>query len=187
MLSATIFFGLIAGSFGYLTLLDGNCPKVNPRQQLDPYKITGNWWLVERNVENTDQKGTCQKLHWDSPVNGEVRCVTSRNSMTTNLTTIVEAQATINEDNIVKFRNEVPVQGEFDENQWVLAIDYDSYSIVWSCTNIGTMRIEKAFVFTRNRELMDPNFVAAVFNSYGLDYPNFTVIDNENCDPNFIY
>ncbi|XP_057337081.1 apolipoprotein D-like [Microplitis mediator] len=185
MLSATVFFGLIAGSFA-LTLLDGNCPKINPRQQLDPYGITGNWWLVERNNENTDRQGRCQKLHWDPPANGEVRCVTSRVSIATNLTTVVEAQATVTERNSVLFRNEVPVQGEFDEEQWVLAIDYDSYSIVWSCTNFGNTRAEKAFVFRRNRELMDTNFVAAVFNSYGLEYPNFVRIDNENCDPAFI-
>ncbi|KAL7640941.1 UNVERIFIED_CONTAM: hypothetical protein RMT77_008078 [Armadillidium vulgare] len=36
-------------------------------------------------------------------------------------------------------------------NYWVLDTDYDSYSVVWSCTNLGIYNFQNLWILTRNR------------------------------------
>ncbi|XP_008549441.1 lopap-like [Microplitis demolitor] len=137
MLSVTVFLGLIAGSFAYLTLLDGNCPELFPMEPHDLNKVPGDYYLIKRNVENWDNHGKCLRLHFDPPVDGEVRCITTSVSTKTNEITKVESKVTVDENSIVHFRHNLPIWGEYDEYQVPLKSDYVNYTIVVSCRNYG--------------------------------------------------
>ncbi|XP_008549394.1 apolipoprotein D-like [Microplitis demolitor] len=182
MLSVTVFFGFIAGSFA-LTFLNGNCPEVGPLNPVDVNALAGDWWLLERNVDNWDNGGKCGKKHIDPPINGTTRVVTSRVSTTTSVTSLVEAKVTVSEDNVVHFRIQVPIWGEFDQDHWILDSDPENYVIIWNCQNWGRQHTEGLWIFGRNKSIsgFDEGYVRRVLGNYGLRYPEMVRIDNENC------
>ncbi|XP_057337094.1 uncharacterized protein LOC130675420 [Microplitis mediator] len=182
MLRVTIFFGLIAGSFAYYTLLDGHCPKLFSKEPHEADKVPGDYYLIKRNVENWNNHGKCLRLHFDPPVDGEVRCRTTSVSTKTNETSVLESKVTIDKNYIVHFRHKLPIWGDYDEYQVVLKSDYVNYTIAVGCRNFGHKHIENAYVFSRYKDFCDDDFVDRVFDSYGIDYPNWVRIDQENCD-----
>ncbi|XP_057322835.1 apolipoprotein D-like [Microplitis mediator] len=184
MLKVVVFFGLIAGSFA-VNYITGSCPNVTPMSPVDLNEIAGDWWSLLRDDHSWDLDATCILDHFEPPVNGVIRAVASSISISTNILSVMESNVTLTEDNILRFSHHRPAWGDSEQYQIVLDSVPDTYAIVYSCKNYRTTYVERFWVFGRNSNqsgyFTNENYLMQVLDNYGLKYPNWVKVNNENC------
>ncbi|XP_057322850.1 apolipoprotein D-like [Microplitis mediator] len=185
MLSVTVFFGLIAGSFA-LNYIQGSCPNITPKGPVDLNEIAGDWWSLLRDDQSWDLDATCILDHFEPPINGVIRAVASSISISTNVLSVIESNITLSADKILHFSHHLPAWGDSDQDQIVLDSVPDTYAIVYSCKNYRTTYVERFWVFGRCPEqygyFTNQGYLRQVLDSYGLRYPRWVKINNQNCN-----
>ena len=68
-------------------------------------------------------------------------------------------------------------------NYWVLDTDYNNYSLVYSCSKMVGIKIENAWILSRQPTLdaSTINRLQNLLRSNGVDPSKFTVTDQSNC------
>ncbi|KAK3909173.1 Apolipoprotein D, partial [Frankliniella fusca] len=139
----------------------GSCPEEgNTVANFEPGRYVGPWYEIERYAQIFELLGKCATADYreDKDVEGRVTVTnTMRTIFNTNVSqsgyadiTSTDGHAELN----VVFN--VPVVGRREAPYWVLDTDYDSYSLVYSCTDLfGVAKIESAWVLGRDPALSD--------------------------------
>ncbi|KAK9873418.1 hypothetical protein WA026_022482 [Henosepilachna vigintioctopunctata] len=164
----------------------GSCPKVNVEENFDLNRYLGVWYEAEKYHEPFEIGGKCMKSVWSVQPNGKISV----------LEQLIKKKSgkVVNGDNTAKFvgkKTEAKFTLDtpgvpFGAPYWILETDYDNYTVVWSCTDMGLFNVRFSWILTRSRTPSDSimNKAYAVFDRYNLK-KIFEKADQSDCPEEF--
>lgn len=161
----------------------GGCPKVKPQETLDVQRYLGDWYEIYL-FPFALEKGKCTRARYSLKPDGHITVFNREidNGQEVNATGdafVPDAQEPAKL--LVKFAEGAPYA-----NYWVIHTDYDTYSLIFSCSAVaGLAHVEFAWILSRNMTL-DPQIGQSLKNelaSYNVDISNFKVSDQSGCPP----
>ncbi|CAH2094770.1 unnamed protein product [Euphydryas editha] len=146
---------------GNRIILPGQCDtNITVVQNFNPAEYSGTWYQIQR-YPQIHENGTCVGARYT--LNEDTGVVTVLNWQVTNgVLDTVEGTATVNStDGSAKLMVNLPIRGTDDPNPpmvsmelYVLTTDYTSYSLAYSCVNVGPYhRAIGAWKLSRTRSL----------------------------------
>lgn len=157
----------------------GKCAVRNPQVVSDFVleKYLGKWYEQERDNDVPFQSGECTTAEY-SKEEGYVKVVNSELRPNQQERTVAVAKAYYPHPPIAKLLvNFGPEYLKYIKSlmgtYWVLDTDYNSYSIVYSCTEIlgGAYSMEYIWILTREKEISEETFAVLVDKVVALGYP----------------
>ncbi|KAG8037731.1 hypothetical protein G9C98_005942 [Cotesia typhae] len=159
MIRTLVAFCLIVGAFANSDF--GPCPQV-PSEYVDVNRYAGTWYTYEQSCGDCTNLTKCSQASWSKPdQNGNSTVIISEFSEISFSLSAVTSRAYIEEKKII---NEicVPAVGTVRLEFWILATDYDTYSIVYNCKPVIV-----GVIYTRTRQI-DFNMTAIAQNVYNF-------------------
>ncbi|GFS10181.1 apolipoprotein D [Elysia marginata] len=161
----------------------GPCASVASQATLDPDRYVGKWYELKRfpNINQMDLR--CTSAQYTLASNGSVIV---RNQGITSDGTLDSIEGTAQVVN-VSAPAELSVDFGFGwpadiPNYYVLATDYDSYSLVYSCSDLFGISMEYAWILSRERNAgLDVSGLEQILTDAGVDITNFETVDQQNC------
>ncbi|MBN3326773.1 APOD protein, partial [Atractosteus spatula] len=164
------------------TFHTGKCPKPPVQRNFDLSKYLGRWYEIEKLLAMFE-KGKCNQATYTLESNGQVqvlnqeilKCSGSR-SVSHTLGRIIQYRARTH----VKRK----LAGERLSLYWVLSTDCDSYSLVYSCTDVlGVLHVDFAWILSGSRTLPAETIhrLRLLLSSNGIDTARTTMTDQTDC------
>uniref|UniRef100_A0A3B5AFI3 Apolipoprotein D n=1 Tax=Stegastes partitus TaxID=144197 RepID=A0A3B5AFI3_9TELE len=128
-----------------------SCPKPAVQKNFDAAKYLGTWYEIEK-LPHTFQKGECSTATYSLKSPGVVGVLNRELLADGTINTISGSAVSKSSSEPAKllvsfFENSPPAP------YWVLSTDYDSYSLVYSCTDLGVLHVEFAWIMSRQPTL----------------------------------
>uniref|UniRef100_A0A3P8U4T7 Apolipoprotein D n=1 Tax=Amphiprion percula TaxID=161767 RepID=A0A3P8U4T7_AMPPE len=132
-------------------IVPGRCPKPAVQKNFDAARYLGTWYEIKK-LPHTFQKGECSTATYSLKSPGVVGVLNKELLADGTINTISGYAVSKSPSEPAKllvsfFDNSPPAP------YWVLSTDYDSYSLVYSCTDLGVLRVEFAWVMSRQPTL----------------------------------
>uniref|UniRef100_A0A674I8S1 Apolipoprotein D n=1 Tax=Terrapene triunguis TaxID=2587831 RepID=A0A674I8S1_9SAUR len=182
LLSSPFLFSLLYITEGQ-TFKWGRCPDPPVQENFDVTKYVGKWYEIEKLPANFE-KGICIQANYSLKENGKIKVINQelRSDGTINL---IEGEAVQRDGEPAKlsvsFYWAMP-----SSPYWVLATDYENYSMVYSCTTfIWLFHIEYAWILSRTPQLQSETVerLKNLLRSYKIDTEKIRPTDQMNCPP----
>ncbi|XP_075875865.1 apolipoprotein D-like [Nelusetta ayraudi] len=125
----------------------GRCPKPAVQMNFDAARYLGTWYDIEK-LPHTFQKGECSTATYSLKSPGVVG-VLNRELLADGTINSISGSAMSKDPFepakllVTFFENSPPAP------YWVLSTDYDNYSLVYSCTDLGVLHVEFAWIMSR--------------------------------------
>ncbi|XP_074545354.1 apolipoprotein D-like [Halichoeres trimaculatus] len=131
----------------------GRCPKAAVQENFDAARYLGKWYDIQR-LPHTFQKGECCTATYSLLSPGVVG-VLNKELLADGSTSSISGSAWAKDPS-----EPAKLQVSFFENSppapyWVLSTDYENYSLVYSCTDLGVMHVEFAWIMSRRPTLAE--------------------------------
>lgn len=167
----------------------GACPNVETIQRFDLNKYLGKWYEAERYFAWFEFAGKCVTANYSINENDTVKILNKQISSLTGVATSIEGIGRLagrsDESKLSVTFPSLPLS--FIAPYWILDTDYESYSVVWSCTNLGVFNVRNVWILTR-----EPNPPVDVFQkAYQVLHKNnisrgfFTRTHQNNCPASY--
>ncbi|GFO24810.1 apolipoprotein d-like [Plakobranchus ocellatus] len=188
----TLTLVLLAGSAdGQVVLKFGKCPKVVGQPTLDKDKYFGVWYEYERFPAIFEAGLDCTSATY-SPAEDAIK-VTNNGTLRTDLLgkKVVLRNSTSNGRAVV-INPDKPAElsvafGGAPQskraNYKIMATDYTTYSVIFSCTQLEEVNLQFAWILTRARGVAPPNLkrLKSKLAAAGVDVTEFFVVDQKDC------
>ncbi|XP_049798059.1 apolipoprotein D-like, partial [Schistocerca nitens] len=165
----------------------GGCPVYQPMTNFDLSKYMGTWYEAERMFAVTEAGARCVSATYSSFPGGQVRVSNQITNRLTGLTRQLDGEIKMigkaGEAKLSVKYSSLPVS--IDSEYMVLDTDYDTYSIVWSCSSLGPfVNRQNAWIMTRERLAPGPVLQRAygLLDNFKIRRTFFVKTDQENCD-----
>ncbi|XP_049949642.1 apolipoprotein D-like [Schistocerca serialis cubense] len=165
----------------------GGCPVYQPMTNFDLSKYMGTWYEAERMFAVTEAGARCVSATYSSFPGDKVRVTNQITNRLTGLTRQLDGEIKMvgkaGEAKLSVKYSSLPVS--IDSEYMVLDTDYDTYSIVWSCSSLGPfVNRQNAWIMTRERLAPDPVLQRAygLLDNFKIRRTFFVKTDQENCD-----
>lgn len=162
----------------------GRCPDVTVIQNFDANRYLGKWYEDEKFFFIAELGLKCISANYSLNEDGSIKVVNSGINRLTGRDSSAVGRATLGKDDpaklSVKFSKYQPA-GPY----WILDTDYETYSLVWSCSDFYFARTEIAWILTRSRDgLDDPtkNRLKDILRSYNVRVSPFQKTDQTGCE-----
>ncbi|XP_077998582.1 apolipoprotein D-like [Glandiceps talaboti] len=163
----------------------GKCPNVTLQQDFDVTSYMGTWYEITKFPAAFQQMLKCTKAIYQLKDNGHVRVQNEGINELLGTTTAIVGDAYAPDPRVpeqlkIKFFWWQP-PGDY----WVLRTDYESYAVVYTCTDyFGLSRVEFAWILSRERTLDEDTLASIVtdIESMGIDVSYFVPTDQTECD-----
>ncbi|KPJ09407.1 Apolipoprotein D [Papilio machaon] len=145
-------FFLIAAVTAQIPSL-GFCPDYQPMANFNMNRFLGTWYEAERYFTVSELGSRCVTTKYESTPEGRILVSNEITNAMTGMKRVLDGHLQmIGREGegrmIVKYATlPVPYDTEFS----VLDTDYDTYAVMWSCSGIGPVHIQNAWVLTRER------------------------------------
>ncbi|XP_058504737.1 apolipoprotein D-like [Solea solea] len=132
-------------------IMPGRCPKPAVQENFDTARYLGTWYDIQR-LPHTFQKGQCCTATYSLKSPGVVG-VLNRELLADGTVSSISGSATAKDPSepaklaVSFFENAPPAP------YWVLSTDYDSYALVYSCTDFGIFHADFAWIMSREPAL----------------------------------
>ncbi|XP_068626806.1 apolipoprotein D-like [Battus philenor] len=163
----------------------GFCPDYQPMANFNMNRFLGTWFEAERYFSVSELGSRCVTTKYESTPEGRILVSNEITNAVTGMKRVLEGHLQmIGREGegrmIVKYATlPVPYDTEFS----VLETDYDSYAVMWSCSGIGPVHIQNAWVLTRER--LAPQMVMqrayAALERYKVSRTFFIKTNQEDC------
>merc|ERR1712198_761285 len=146
-----------------------SCPQVETKANFDLSKYMGRWYEIEK-YPNWFEKGSCNGAEYKLKPEGGVAVINSEVLDNGKLNFAIGQARQDPSSNIASH-----LQVRFSKWQpWgqylVLDTDYDSFTVVYSCTNLLVTRLEFLWIMSRERTLSTENMekIYTMLKGYGI-------------------
>nr|XP_012144193.1 PREDICTED: apolipoprotein D-like isoform X1 [Megachile rotundata] len=163
----------------------GVCPNVETMPNFDVNKYAGKWYEVERYFAVFEFGGKCVTATYTMNDNGTIGILNKQISAITGVSSSIEGTAKpigkSDDPKLVVTFPSIPLP--LDAPYWVLDTDYETYSVVWSCTNFGVFSVRNAWILTREPKPPVPVLEKAyqVLDKNNISRAYFIRTDQKNC------
>ncbi|EEB16576.1 Apolipoprotein D precursor, putative [Pediculus humanus corporis] len=160
-------------------------PDYSPMADFDLDRYQGVWYEAERYFTVLEAGSRCVRSNYTKGSDGKFRV---SNEITNRLTGIrrvldgvVQNIGKGGEGKISVKYNTLPVP--VDTQYSVLDTDYDNYSVVWSCSSLGPLNTQNAWVMTRERLAPGKTLQTAygILDKYKISRTFFVKTDQNDC------
>ncbi|XP_072307269.1 apolipoprotein D-like isoform X1 [Eucyclogobius newberryi] len=132
----------------------GACPRVEPQKGFEVQRYLGRWFEITK-LPASFERGKCIEANYALRQDGTIEVLNKQMEQPGTLTPIVGTAVIRNQSEPAKLAvgfSYYSLPGMY----WVLYTDYDSVTVVYSCTDILRLfRVEFGWVLARNRTLSD--------------------------------
>ncbi|XP_076601717.1 apolipoprotein D-like [Chaetodon auriga] len=128
-------------------IMPGRCPKPAVQENFDAARYLGTWYDIQK-LPHAFQKGECSTATYSLKSPGVVG-VLNRELLADGTINSISGSAMAKDPSepaklvVSFFENSPPAP------YWVLSTDYDSYSLVYSCTDLGVLHVDFAWIMSR--------------------------------------
>ncbi|XP_014601794.1 PREDICTED: uncharacterized protein LOC106785667 [Polistes canadensis] len=132
----------------------GWCPEYVPMANFDMNRFLGTWYEAERYFQLAEVVSRCVMSNYTKGPDGKLRVSNEVTSRITGIKRILEgeikqAASKAEEGKLHVKYTALPLTPETHYS--VLETDYDNYAVLWSCSGIGPINAQNAWVMTRDR------------------------------------
>jgi len=167
----TIFICLFASQTeAQITKFFKKCPEVQTKADFDLSKYLGRWYEIEK-YPNWFEKGSCNGADYKLKSDGMV-AVNNSEVLDNGKLNFAIGEARQNPSSDVLSHLQVRFSRWQPWGQYlVLDTDYDSFTVVYSCTNLLVARMEFLWIMSRQRTLSAVNHenIYKLLNNYGIE------------------
>ncbi|XP_058799297.1 apolipoprotein D-like [Phymastichus coffea] len=165
----------------------GFCPEYQPKENFTMERFAGVWYEAERYFQLTEVASRCVRSNYTL---GPDKLFHVTNEVTSRFTGIKRVlEGVIRKSPLkteegklhVKYTTVplIPLETQYN----VLDTDYDSYAVLWSCSGIGPVHAQNAWIMTRSRnpsiEIMQKAY--AVLQKYKISQIFFVKTNHDDC------
>ncbi|XP_063075921.1 apolipoprotein D-like [Engraulis encrasicolus] len=160
----------------------GKCAVPPVQQNFDVGRYAGRWYDIQK-LPAVFQKGKCSQATYTARSDGQISVLNQSlqpdGAVTSTVGTAWAPDMNEPAKLVVRF-----VEGKRPGPYWVLSTDYESYSLVFSCTQLSSeVNVNFAWILSRSRSLPAETITQLEdkLRSYGIKIDNMTVTDQTGC------
>ncbi|XP_074478292.1 apolipoprotein D-like isoform X2 [Sebastes fasciatus] len=165
----------------------GKCPQPSVQEDFDITKYMGTWYEIEK-LPALFGSGKCNQATYSLLADGTVK-VHNAELLSNGKINSIEGVARVKNSSQpailgVSFFKDVP-NGPY----WVLNTDYQTYSLVYSCSEYGFFHVDSAWILARTWVLTE-DVIGQLHNgltSAGVNISHLTVSDQTGCDQTRVF
>ncbi|XP_030017014.1 apolipoprotein D-like isoform X2 [Sphaeramia orbicularis] len=164
-------------------IMPGRCPRPAVQKNFDAARYLGTWYDIQR-LPHSFQKGECSTATYSLKSPGVVG-VLNRELLPDGSINTISGSAWAKDPSepakllVSFFENSPPAP------YWVLSTDYNSYSLVYSCTDLGVFHVDFAWIMSREPTLSEQTLteLRGTLSSIGVSVDKLisTVQDEAHC------
>ncbi|CAH1116668.1 unnamed protein product [Phaedon cochleariae] len=181
-----VVFALVSLVGTYAQSPSSSCPEVSVVQNFNATGYLGKWYEQMKYPFIFELDAKCISAEYSLNPNGTVRVLNQQINIGTGHPNSIEGTARLDSTTgeaklLVNFPT-APIH--FDSPYWVVATDYVSYSVVWSCAEVPLIgKSTHAWILTRernpSRDLIDK--ALSVFEKQHLSTTSLLTTDQQDC------
>ncbi|CAH0747828.1 unnamed protein product [Bemisia tabaci] len=164
----------------------GGCPEFVAMSDFDMSRFLGTWYEAERYVNIFEAGTRCVRTNYTKANDGRYLVSNEITNRYTGVKRVLEgeirlvvkgAESKLN----VRYPN-LPIP--YDTQYSVLETDYDDYAVIWSCSSLGIVNTQQAWVLTRQKLPSGTTLQKAygVLDKFKLSRSFFFKTDQESCN-----
>ncbi|XP_059490319.1 apolipoprotein D-like [Neocloeon triangulifer] len=164
-------------------IINSPCQNVTIEQNFDLPRYLGRWYEYRRFFTFFELNGKCVTATYSDNLNGTIEVRNYQVDSNTNVSDVIVGYASQNSNTdegklIVTF----PTSGS-EGDYWILDTDYDTFSVVWSCSTSGDQSVQFSWILTREIEPSAATLavIDSVVAANGLASEKYLVVDQTNC------
>lgn len=161
----------------------GNCPKPSVQENFNLTKYLGTWYEIEK-LPAAFERGTCNQATYSLLDDGTVK-VHNAELLANGKINSIQGVATVRNSSQPAILDVGFFKGVPDAPYWVLSTDYQTYALVYSCSNyFGLFHIDFAWILARSRALTEDvvDQLHEKLAAAGVNVKRLTVSDQTGCD-----
>ncbi|XP_051985278.1 apolipoprotein D-like [Xyrauchen texanus] len=158
-----------------LSFRAGGCLKPAVQANFDPTRYVGRWYEIQK-LPAPYQLGECTQATYT--LSDGIVLVLNEELLADGTINSIEGTAQI-VDASEPAKLEVLFPGSPPAPYWVLATDYDNYSLVYGCADFGVFHLDFAWILSRSRTLPKETIseLQGILKSSGVNVEKLTVTD----------
>ncbi|XP_035271768.1 apolipoprotein Da, duplicate 2 [Anguilla rostrata] len=160
----------------------GRCPTPPVQQNFDVAKYMGRWYEIQK-LPAVFELGTCNQATYTLMPEGVVKVVNAE-LLSDGMVHSIEGTARVKNASQPAILEVSFFKGAPSAPYWVLSTDYESYTLVYACTNyLGFFYVDFAWIMSRSRTLQEETVTELrnVLTSNGISVKRMMVSDQTNC------
>ncbi|KAJ8397581.1 hypothetical protein AAFF_G00438570 [Aldrovandia affinis] len=160
----------------------GRCPTPPVEQNFDLAKYMGIWYEIQK-LPAVFEFGKCNQATYTLLPEGVVKVVNAE-LLCDGIVNDIEGTARMKNASQPAILEVSFFEGAPSAPYWVLSTDYESYTLIYSCTNyLGFIYVDFAWIMSRFRTLPDETIaeLRSTLTSNGISVKRMTVTDQTDC------
>ncbi|XP_072946560.1 apolipoprotein D-like [Epargyreus clarus] len=163
----------------------GWCPDYQPMANFSINRFLGDWYEAERYFTVSELGTRCVTTKYESTPEGRILVSNEITNSLTGMKRVMDGYLQMigreGEGRMIVKYSSLPIP--YDNEFSILDTDYDSYAVMWSCSGIGPVHIQNAWVLTRER-LAPPmvmQYAYAALERYKISRTFFVKTNQDDC------
>ncbi|GBP13264.1 Apolipoprotein D [Eumeta japonica] len=176
---------LIAAASAQIPSL-GWCPDYQPMPNFNMNEFLGTWYEAERYFTVSELGSRCVTIKYETTPEGRILVENEITNALTGLKRLMVGTMQLvgpeGEGRVIVKYSSVPLP--YDTELSILGTDYSNYAVMWSCSGIGPVHTQNAWVLTRER-LAPPSVMQSaygVLDKFKLSRTFFLKTNQEDCN-----
>nr|XP_034833689.1 apolipoprotein D-like [Maniola hyperantus] len=164
----------------------GWCPDYQPMANFNVNRFLGTWYEAERFFTVSELGSRCVTTKYESTPEGRILVNNEITNALTGLKRVMGGSLQMigreGEGRLIIKYSTLP--NSYDNEYSILDTDYESYAVMWSCSGIGPVHIQNAWILTRDR-LAPPmvmQFAYGVLDRYHISRTFFVKTNQADCN-----
>ncbi|XP_064072919.1 apolipoprotein D-like [Vanessa tameamea] len=163
----------------------GWCPDYQPMANFNVNRFLGAWYEAERYFTIAELGTRCVTTKYESTPEGRILVSNEITNSLTGMKRVMEGSLQmIGREGEGRMIIKYPAMSMPNDNEYsILETDYDNYAVMWSCSGIGPVHIQNAWILTRER--LAPSLVMqsayAVLDRYKISRTFFVKTNQADC------
>ncbi|XP_068566337.1 gamma-glutamyl hydrolase-like [Cebidichthys violaceus] len=160
----------------------GKCPQPPVQEDFDVMKYLGTWYEIEK-LPAVFERGKCNQATYSVLADGTVK-VRNEELLSNGKRNSIEGVARVKNSSQPAILGVSFFKGVPDGPYWVLSTDYQSYSLVYSCTDHFLFHVDFAWILARTRVSTEDviSRLRDKLASAGVDINRLTVSNQSGCE-----